>query len=266
MSDRRSRHLDRTPAAYEERLVPVLFRPWARRIADAVPARNGQRVLDVACGTGILAREIAERAGFRGTVLGLDINPDMLVIARRAAPGIEWCAGNAEAMPFDDGSFDTVVCQFGLMLFDDPVAALREMWRVLAPGGRLAVAVFDGVERNPAYAAMIPVYRERAGASVGDTLRVPFSMGDAAHLSALFATASIAPATVRDEAVTVGFADVRQMVLADVEGWFPFAGIDLDEETVRAVVDEAGRGMARFMTADGGLEFEVRARIATAEK
>lgn len=266
MLEDRARQPETTPETYEERLVPHLFGPWARRIAAGLPLRDGQRILDVACGTGVLARAIAARSGAGPSITGLDINPDMLAVAARLAPRIEWCHGDVAALPFDDRSFDAVACQFGLMLFDDPVAALEEMWRVLSPGGSLVVAVFDRLERNAAYAEMIPVYRERAGASVGDTLRMPFSLGDTKHLSALIADASSAPVTVRTEAVSISFADVRQMVMADVKGWFPFAGIDLDDDLIEAVVADAGKALARFITAKGCVEFELRAHIATAVK
>jgi ubiquinone/menaquinone biosynthesis C-methylase UbiE len=98
-------------------------------------------VLDVACGTGVVAREAARRVGPAGAVAGLDRNEGMLAVARRMAPGIAWRHGLAEALPFPDGAFDAVICQFGLMFFEDRGKALGEMWRALRPGGRLAVAV-----------------------------------------------------------------------------------------------------------------------------
>lgn len=103
--------------AYEEFFVPALFQEWAQRVVTAAQLQPGQRVLDVACGTGVLAREAAERVGAAGTVVGLDPNPGMLTVAKRRAPGVEWREGTAEAFPYPDTSFDAVVSQFGLMFF-----------------------------------------------------------------------------------------------------------------------------------------------------
>ena len=103
--------------AYEEFFVPALFREWAPRVVDAAQILPGHRVLDVACGTGVLAREAAGRARPTGVVAGLDLNPGMLVVARQLAPAVEWRHGTAESLPFPDHSFDAVVSQFGLMFF-----------------------------------------------------------------------------------------------------------------------------------------------------
>src|SRR5688500_16775452 len=118
---------------YESFFVPALFQEWAGRVADTAHIQLGQRVLDVACGTGVLARAAADRAGAGGSVTGLDINEGMLAVAAQKAPHIDWRQGQAEALPFEDGTFDAVVSQFGLMFFDDRAAAIREMRRVLRP-------------------------------------------------------------------------------------------------------------------------------------
>jgi ubiquinone/menaquinone biosynthesis C-methylase UbiE len=135
---------------YEEFFVPALFREWAPRVAAAAHLAAGDTVLDVACGTGVLAREAAQRVAPRGAVTGLDRNEGMLAVARRAAPAVDWRVGRAESLPFADGAFAAVVSQFGLMFFEDRVAALKEMWRVLRPGRRLAVAVWDSLSAAPA--------------------------------------------------------------------------------------------------------------------
>ena len=158
---------------YEEFFVPALFRQWVQPVADAADIRAGDRVLDVACGTGILARHAATRVGAAGSVCGVDINEGMLAVARREAPEIEWRKGAAEALPFADDGFDAVVSQFGLMFFADQAKAIREMRRVLRPGGRLAVAVWDSLANTPGYAAMTALLQRgkrgtRAGAPCGE--------------------------------------------------------------------------------------------------
>lgn len=140
----------RSPAqVYDEFFVPALFHPWTCVVADAADVEPGQRVLDVACGTGVLACTLAERVGLGGSVVGLDPSEEMLEVARTKSDSIEWRTGRAESIPFPDESFDAVASQFGIMFFDDPGGALREMMRVMRPGGRLAVAVCDALENSP---------------------------------------------------------------------------------------------------------------------
>src|SRR5262245_60940676 len=95
--------------AYEALFVPALFQQWPPVIAELAQIRPGERVLDVACGTGVLARHAAQCVGPGGQVVGLDPNPGMLAVARENAPAIEWQQGVAESLPFPDGSFDAVV-------------------------------------------------------------------------------------------------------------------------------------------------------------
>ena len=149
--------------AYELLFVPALFAQWVPKVADAAHIQPGQHVLDVACGTGILAREVISRTGSSGDVVGIDSSPGMLTIARQLAPGIEWQEGVAESLPFPDQSFDAAVSQFGLMFFRDQCKAVREMLRVLAPGGRLAVAVWDSLDNIPAYADEVALLDQTAG-------------------------------------------------------------------------------------------------------
>ena len=104
-------------------------------MADAAAIGAGQAALDVACGTGVLARELRRRTGAEGRVAGLDRNAGMLAVARRSAPGIDWREGRAERLPFADGSFDAVVSQFGLMFFEDRRAALGRCGGWCGPAG-----------------------------------------------------------------------------------------------------------------------------------
>ena len=130
------------PENYEQYFVPVIGTPLATDLVDVAALRPGERVLDVACGTGVVARLAAERIGATGTVAGIDINPGMLGVARSVTPAglpIEWHESSAEEIPLPDGAFDVVLCSLGFQFFPDRLAALREMRRVLAPGGRLVL-------------------------------------------------------------------------------------------------------------------------------
>jgi SAM-dependent methyltransferase len=266
MDEPNLRELETTAAAYEERLVPAIMAEWVPRLLDAAAVGPGDRVLDVACGTGVVARTAAASVGPGGRVTGLDVNPGMLAVARRLAPAIECREGEAEKLPFADGSFDAALCQFGLMFFADRAAALREMMRVLAPGGRLAVSVFDSLESNAAYGIMVDVLGRQIDEHAAGALRLPFALGDTAELGALFEAAGIpAPAIVRREG-RERFASVRDMVLADVRGWFPFAGIRPDGAAVEAVVAEAEVALAGLRTRDGAVEFPNFVYIVAAGK
>jgi len=131
-------------AAYERYLVPVFMDPWAADLIDAVEVAPGQRVLDIACGTGVVTRHAAARVGSGGEVTAVEVNPGMLAVARAAAAGmpapIRWHEAGAEQLPLADASIDVVLCQQGLQFFYDPAAALAEMRRIARPGGRLGVS------------------------------------------------------------------------------------------------------------------------------
>jgi ubiquinone/menaquinone biosynthesis C-methylase UbiE len=265
MSELSFQELADAATAYEELLVPALFQPWAERIANAARLRPGDRLLDVACGTGVLARTAAIRVGPKGSVVGLDINPGMLSVACRIAPDIEWQQGSAESLPYESETFDVVVSQFGLMFFADQRAALQEMIRVLAPGGRLAVAVFDSLDHNPAYAIMVRVLESQIGQQAADALRFPFVLGDTQELQTLFARTGVSSVVVTSQEEAAHFSDVRSMVLADVKGWFPLAGIAVGAKQRESLIAEAEDALKSFVTG-GKVAFRTSAHIVTAVK
>jgi ubiquinone/menaquinone biosynthesis C-methylase UbiE len=147
-----------TPAEmYERFFVPAMFAPWARVLLEYAAPQPGERVLDLACGTGVVARHVAPRIGATGRLIALDLRPGMLAVARSlpapSGAAIEWREGDAVALDLPADSFDLVVCQQGLQFFSDRAAAVREMQRVLAPGGRLALNIWQGLERQPVFEA-----------------------------------------------------------------------------------------------------------------
>jgi ubiquinone/menaquinone biosynthesis C-methylase UbiE len=149
--------------AYEELLVPAIFDPWARALVDVTDPRPGEHVLDVACGTGVVARAAAPWVEPDGTVTGVDINPGMLATARSTDAAIEWRQADATDLPFPDGTFDIVFCQQGLQFMADKEAATRELRRVLARPGCLALSAWRAVERSPGYAAFADALERHAG-------------------------------------------------------------------------------------------------------
>src|SRR5690349_10875761 len=125
------------PEVYERELVPAVFGAWAPILVDLARPRLGERVVDIACGTGIIARVAAVKVGPTGAVAGIDLNPGMLAVARSLkttndAASVQWHEASADRLPLSDGSFDIAYCQLGLQFFADRPAALREMRRVLS--------------------------------------------------------------------------------------------------------------------------------------
>jgi ubiquinone/menaquinone biosynthesis C-methylase UbiE len=188
MVDTRYQLEGNAPQLYERETVHTLGRPLAELMFAHVSLHAGDRVLDAACGTGIVTRVAAQRFGNLSHIIGVDLNPGMLDVARAHTPTtgvpVAWRQGDVCALPFPDGSFDVVLCQQGLQFVPDPVAALREMRRVLVSGGRLAFTVFSEV---PSYYA-----------ALADTL--------ARHVSADAATSCLSRYTLRDAQT------LRQMV------------------------------------------------------
>ena len=252
--------------AYNEFFVPALFQEWAPRVVSTARIRSGHRVLDVACGTGVLAREVVSRVGSAGSVTGLDPNSGMLTVARRLTPEVEWRVGKAETMPFQDGSFDAVVSQFGLMFFSDRHQSLREMLRVLTPGGTIAVAVWDSLENTPAYATEVAVVEKIAGRQAADALRAPFILGDHKELATMFLGGGVADAAVTTHHGTGKFPNIRSMVEGDLRGWLPIMGVDLSEETIRRILEEAEGALRHYVTRDGSVEFDSPAHIVSGSK
>lgn len=160
---------------YEKCFVPAIFGQWAPHMVNAAQVASADRVLDVGCGTGVLARTAADRVAVEGQVTGLDLNEGMLAVARRLRPQIDWRQGDATALPFANASYDVVMSQFALMYFPDRTAALKEMVRVLRPGGRLAIAVRGPYERATGYAILTEIAQRRCGQAAADVLTAPFA-------------------------------------------------------------------------------------------
>jgi SAM-dependent methyltransferase len=256
--------LTRTAAdVYDELLVPALFAQWPPLIVQAAAIAPGQDVLDVACGTGVLACEAAAAVWPGGRVTGLDRNEAMLAVARRKAPDVEWRQGQAEALPFADARFDAVISQFGLMFFEARVTALAEMWRVLKPGGRLVVAVWDALERAPGYAALTALLQRLFGEQVADALRFPFALGDPAALADLAGRAGI-PAAITTRTGTARFPSLEAWVETEAKGWV--LGAMLDDDQHQQLRQEAMRALERFVQADGTVQFAASAHILCAAK
>jgi ubiquinone/menaquinone biosynthesis C-methylase UbiE len=191
------------PESYERYQVPSVFGPLARLLLQHVPPHPGQRMLDVACGTGIVARLAAPMLGLEGSVLGVDLNAGMLDIARRESLSggalLEWRQADVAALPCQDAEFDMVLCQQGLQFFPDKRTALREMRRVLRQGGRIALCVWCDIEHSPCHVAIAEALRRHAGSEVARRFRAPFAFGDGDALHRALVEAGFQDAEVRVE-------------------------------------------------------------------
>lgn len=246
---------------YDAFFVPALFAEWAPPVCDAAEIRPGDCVIDIACGTGVAAREAAKRSGGRGKVTGIDRNSGMLAVAREQAPQIDWREGRAEALPFDDGSFDAAVCQFGLMFFEDQALALREMRRVIGRGGRAVVAVWDRLENSPGYAAMVDLIGRMFGSAAADALRAPFALGDPGALNSLLHRAGWGEAAISTRVGAARFASITEWVRMDVRGW-TLADM-IDDDQYAALVKAANKELVRFAGPDGAVSFAAPGHIIT---
>lgn len=251
--------------AYEELHVNALFRQWSRPLLDAADVTADDHVLDVACGTGIVAREALTRVGPTGSVTGIDIGPGMLTVAREIEPRVTWIEGDATQLPFDDGLFDAVVCQFGLMFFPDRARAVVEMLRCVKPGRTAAVAVWESLEQSEAYPITVDLLQRLAGPAAAEALRAPFVLGDTTALTQLFEEAGASALSIETRHGTARFPSVRSMVEADVRGWLPIMGVLLDDDLIEQILAEAEDVLRQFVQPDGTMVFDAPAHIVTAQ-
>jgi ubiquinone/menaquinone biosynthesis C-methylase UbiE len=247
---------------YEAQFVPALFAEWAPRLIELAGVVPGQAVLDVACGTGIVARTVADRLGGRGCVVGLDLNEAMLAVARRVRPEIEWRQGDAARLPFPDAAFDVALCQMAFMFFPDRAQALREMARVVTAGGTVALAVPSRLASQPAYAPFVELAAHHAGAEATGLLGTYFASGDLDELQRLVAAAGLHRTATRTYMGTVTCPSIDAFVATEVEST-PLRERISDE--VYARIREGARELLRpFTKADGTAAIPLEGHVIAA--
>lgn len=254
------------PQQYERWLVGPLFRPWAEALLQEAGVTQADRVLDIACGTGIVARLAKQRVGGAGQVVGVDISPDMLTVARSAAPDIDWRQGDAGALPLGDGEqFEVVLCQQGLQFFPDQRGAAAEMRRAAAAGGRLAVAVWRSDEEMPLFRDL----RRVAERLIGPVADQRYSYGEAGPLEALLGEAGFHDVRSRIVTRRLEFSDgapflrMNAMALVGMSA----AGKAMSGEERNRAVDTIANDSTPLLErcrSGRGIAFETRANVATA--
>ena len=251
---------------YENLFVPALFETWTKHLIEGAGIRDGSHVLDVACGTGVLARSALARAGANGQIVGADPAPGMLAAAKEIEPGIDWVLCSAEALDVDDEVFDSVISQFGMMFFQDRQKSTNEMFRALKPGGTLAIAVWRSVEHNPAYADIISLLEDQVGTAAADALRLPFGLGDASEVTDAIEGSGFGDISVSAMTEYATFPSSRQMVEAELRGWLPLFDIFLNEEEIEKVLIESDKTLAKYSGPSGEARFPTAAHVFTARK
>lgn len=252
--------------SYEALFVPALFAAWTKYLVEGAKVSEGSRVLDVACGTGVLARSALVKTGSIGQVVGADPAPGMLATANELEPSIEWVLCSAEALNVENESFDCVVSQFGMMFFEDRDQAAKEMFRALRPGGSLAVAVWRSVDHNPAYADIIQVLEDNVGEAAADALRLPYSLGDSDEVIAALEQAGFEGVSTKAKTEMARFPNSRQMVEAELRGWLPIFDIVLGEDEINEVLMKSDKLLRKYSTPAGEAVFPTSAHIFTAQK
>jgi SAM-dependent methyltransferase len=250
--------------AYESRFVPAIFGEWAPHLVEAAGVAAGQAVLDVACGTGVVARTAADRMSGNGRVVGLDLNDGMLAVAERLRPDIEWRQGDATQLPFEPETFDVVLCQSALMFFPDRAGALREMARVATAAGTVAVQVWGQLEAQQGYQPIYEVMARHLGPEAMDLERSYWVLGDLDLVSSLFQAAGLQVTATRTRVDIVRFDSIDELVTTEVRAT-PL-GERISDEVYRRILEDARVALRHFTAEDGKAEVPIAGHLITARK
>jgi ubiquinone/menaquinone biosynthesis C-methylase UbiE len=244
------------PQHYDRHLGPVLFEPYARDLARRLEGPSPKRILELACGTGILTRELRSRLP-KASIIATDLNEAMIEYALTrpdAASGITWRAADMSALPLPDHSFDAVVCQYGVMFVPDKPAAMREAKRVLAPGGTFLFNVWDSLERNRFARITHSVVERLFPADPPSFYRTPFSMHDGVEIRALVEAGGFSAVEIESVSIQSQAPSAAEFARGLVEGNPLFTAIQergtvpvekVREEVAQALADELGERPVR---------------------
>ena len=244
------------PEMLERYIIPAFITTYQEIVALAA-LRGGERALDVACGTGGVTRRVAHVVGTTGKVVGVDVNEAMLSMARTVpqrpdGPPIEWHHSDAAALPFPDAAFDVVFCQYGLEFFANRAAGLREMARVLVPGGRLVLRVWRALERQPFYVALIEALERHVRTGVAAPIRAAFTLADAAELRALVAGAGFRVVHIRITTNPIRYPSLEAYVLGYLSATPIARDIAAMDDTARtALLQEVTTALREYVDDDG---------------
>ncbi len=255
---------------YDNFLVPAVFGPWAGILVEAAGVSAGDRVVDVACGTGVAALCAAQAASPGGVVTGIDLNPGMIAVAREKEVltdvTADWREGDAAALPLADRSADVVLCQQGLQFFPDRPTALSEMQRVLAPGGRLALVVWRDIHHSPGFHALANSLERNIGEQAATIMRAPFDFGDQPEtLHSLHRDAGFEKVDIRSEVRMVRFASPTDFVSKYGTG-SPLAAHlgGASDAAINALIANVSDALESYTDGGTGIAFPIQGHVVTA--
>lgn len=262
-------HFDETygaqgPKNYERFFVPVIGRPLAEELVEQANLQAGEKVLDVACGTGIVARLASPKVGDKGSVSGLDANPGMLAVARSLDESIAWYEASAEAIPLPDDTFDVVFCQMGLQFIEDKVVALQEMRRVLAPGGRLLLTV-PGPAGSP-FSIMAGAMKEHISEQAAGFVFHVFSLHDPVEIKQLAERAGFSETRVEAHKKELRLPKAEEFLWQYVYSTPLAAVVSEADETAHLALEKDIKKRWQGFAHNGSIVFTQRMVTLTAQK
>jgi ubiquinone/menaquinone biosynthesis C-methylase UbiE len=256
------------PELYDRYMVPLLFRPYAELVAERAEAFRPKRILETAAGTGVVT-DALHRAMPGAEVVATDLNPPMLEeAARRVDDGkVRFQAADALDLPFEDSSFDLVVCQFGVMFFPDKVRGNAEAYRVLAPGGHYLLVVWDSVDRN--------IATKVAGKAVADLFpddptafynRIPFRYHDVTEIEADLRSAGFEDIAIDTVELRSRAPSAREVAIALIQATPMRNEIEQHGPDALASATDAAEQALRQFEGAAGFDAPMSAHIVTATK
>lgn len=203
---------------YDQYFGPALFTPWAERLVQQARPDSGQRILDLACGPGIVTEVLATAIAGDGSIAAVDISPAMLDVARhKDLDSVTWTEGSADSIPFSSNEFDMAYCAHGFQYFPDPVNSATEIHRVLKPGGQLAISVWASADDHPLYRAVFQSVSDRLNVPFEDVAR-PFSFGDPSRLETVLNSAGFRDVRTFSESMEAVFSSPESWLRLTVQG------------------------------------------------
>lgn len=254
------------PEAYDSGLVPLIFEDYARDIAGRVDVPEGGRVLELACGTGVVTRQLRSTLPASVALVSTDINPDMMKLAQRSleeVDGVAFAQQDATALDFDDASFDAVVCQFGVMFFPDKGRAYSEAARVLRPGGSFLFNVWSSFENNPLFGCAHDTVVSLFPEDTPQFLKIPFGYHDIEEITSAMTRAGFERTDVRVSPGTSRAPSARDVATTFATGT-PLAPVLAELGTDRAIDVFEDALVARF--GEGAIQVPMQAILFGAAK
>ena len=250
---------DELVRAHEQYLVPAVYAQWAVKVIELAEIELGQHVLDVACGTGTLARAAHLETGLAGKVVGLDKSEKMLESAQRRSRSIDWHLGDATALPFERGRFDRVLSQFSLMFISNRVAAIKEMLRVCKPGGLVVVAIWGELQPGGAYDELIKVTAKVSGSRAAKRLSSAWALGQPGAMDSLLLSAGIDEYECHERFGQASYPSMRAFAEAHLRLSGEFD--KLSENAFQQFVTTAELRLRPFLVPSGQLVARLNAKI-----